>query len=74
MYNETIIAANLRAERARAHMTQAELGTATSIAQARISAFETAQAGMNFEQACAIADALGISLDDLAGREVADSA
>lgn len=74
IYDERTIAANLRAERARMHMTQSELGEATGIAQTRISAFETAQAGMDFEQACAISDALGISLDYLAGRTFHDSA
>lgn len=72
MYSPDTIAANIRAERARAHMTQGDLGTATGIAQSRISAFENG-APMDFEQATAIADALNISLDYLAGRDVADS-
>ena len=73
MYNPDTIAANIRAERARARMTQGDLGNVTGIAQSRISAFENG-ALMDFEQATAIADALNISLDYLAGRDVADSA
>ena len=62
------IAGSLRAHRAMAKITQAQLSEATGFNAATISAWEN-RAGISFADAWDVADYYGVSLDDLAGRK-----
>lgn len=62
---------NVRAERARRNMSRKELATATGIAESTIGNYENGASAINFDNAVKLADAFGISLDELAGRTVA---
>ena len=61
------IAANMRAARAKAHMSQEELATSVGISLGSIWAYENADAKVPFSTACAIAKVLNVSPDKLAG-------
>lgn len=68
-YTKESIAANIRAERARANLTLEELSDASGIHINSLSAYENGQTMPGYDKACKVADALGVSLDKLAGRD-----
>ena len=61
------IAGNIRAARAKANITQAELAERVGVSEASVVAYENAATKVSFPTACAIAEELGVSPDYLAG-------
>ena len=67
MAEPSLIGRRLRAYRRRAKMTQTDLSEATGIARCTIAAVESGlQPGFSVESLIRIADAMGLSLDQLA--------
>lgn len=58
-------AANLRAYRALAHMTQTDLAKAAGITRAMVNNYEQATSEPSFEALCRIATVLGVDVTDL---------
>ena len=69
MYSKESIASNIRAERARANLTQSELASITGISETSIRLYESAEVMPGFDKVIAIADALNCTTNKLAGRE-----
>jgi transcriptional regulator with XRE-family HTH domain len=63
------LASNLKALRDVRKLTQAELGIRAGMGAASISHFETGQRTPSLDSLVKLADALGISVDTLLGRE-----
>lgn len=61
---------NIKAERSRRHMSQADLATILSKSQTVISMYETGAVVPTFDVVEKIADAFDMSIDDLSGRSV----
>ncbi|MBI3864172.1 MAG: helix-turn-helix transcriptional regulator [Planctomycetia bacterium] len=55
------------------NLTQSELGERAGIAAAAVSHFETGQRVPSLDSLVRLADALGVSVDELLGRDVARS-
>ena len=68
-YSNELFAANLRAERNRKSMSQDELAERAGVSRTSISAYETAAAKPTLENAVALAIALGVTPNILAGWE-----
>ena len=68
-YSNELFAANLRAERNRKSMSQDELAERAGVSRTSISAYETATAKPTLENAVALAIALGVTPNVLAGWE-----
>lgn len=64
-YNVNELAANLRALRAKAHLSQSEVSQALNISKSTLNGWENGQGGMNLSNAVAIADYYGVRIDDL---------
>lgn len=62
-------AANLRAERARKRLTQEQLAERSGVSVASVQNYERGATGVTQESACALADALGVTPNDLIGWE-----
>lgn len=65
-------AGNLRAFRAKRRMSQQSVADAIGVDQITISNYENAVSGMSFENAWALADLFGVTLDDLGGRKISE--
>jgi transcriptional regulator with XRE-family HTH domain len=65
---ERRMAENLKALRERAGMTQTELADRAGVSVGTLRCWEQARRTMLFEAAVKVADALGVTLDRLAGR------
>ncbi len=61
------IAGELRAHRAKKHVSQREVAEAIGANTSTVCAWEN-RAGYSIEDACKLADYYGVSLDELAGR------
>lgn len=68
-YSNELFAANLRAERNRKSMSQDELAEKAGVSRTSISAYETATAKPTLENAVALAIALSVTPNVLAGWE-----
>lgn len=68
-YSNELFAANLRAERNRKRMSQDELAEKAGVSRTSISAYETATAKPTLENAVALAIALDVTPNVLAGWE-----
>ena len=66
---KNIIAANLRAERARKGWSRRELAEATGIPETTIVTYECGYSRIPLETAWVFADVFGMSLDALCGRD-----
>lgn len=66
---KSIIAANLRAERARKDWSRLQLSAKTGIAETMIAKYEHGAARIPLENAWKLADVFGVSLDALCGRD-----
>ena len=62
-------AANLRAERARRKLTQEQLAERSGVSTASIQNYESGATGVMQECVCKLADALGVTPNDLLGWE-----
>ena len=58
----------LAISRKRANVTQDDLATAVNVSAGTIGNWERGIADIPFSKACMVADRLGVSLDELAGR------
>lgn len=67
MSNKEIIAACIRAERARAHISQEELASASGITTTSIAKYELGTMCPSFANAVRIAEVLGCTPNDLCG-------
>lgn len=65
---EASIKGGLRAERNRANLSQKAVSEATGFNPSTISNWEQGAGSIGFEEAFALADLYGVSLDELAGR------
>ena len=63
------VAACLRANRARRQISREELSKMTGISESALATYENAEVVMSFENAWAIADAFGMSMDELFERK-----
>ena len=68
-YSNELFAANLRAERNRKSMSQDELAEKAGVSRTSISAYETATAKPTLKNVVALAIALGVTPNVLAGWE-----
>lgn len=66
---KNIIAANLRAERARKGWSRRELAEETGISEATLATYECGESRITLETAWVLADTYGLSLDALCGRD-----
>lgn len=69
LFDKDKFAANLRAERARNHMTQEELARKSGVSVAAIQNYENGSTGAMLDSACKLADTLGVSPNCLLGWE-----
>lgn len=67
-YDREVIAGNLRACRARVRMTQEDVAKAIGCSEATIQNYEAGTVGISYENAWALCDLFGISLDELGCR------
>lgn len=67
LFDKSVFAANLRAERARRDMSQSELADATGINLATISQYEDGAYVPGGDKLCSLASALGVTPNDLIG-------
>lgn len=70
MFDKEVMAANLRALRARVHISQEEAAKRAGVGVASIVNYENGQTAPNYETAWRLADLYGVTLDDLGGRKV----
>ncbi|MBQ2680435.1 MAG: helix-turn-helix transcriptional regulator [Eggerthellaceae bacterium] len=63
------LANNIRAERHRRRMTQAEVAQIIGVKEETVSNYECAKTQPNYEMAVKLADLFGVTLDELGGRE-----
>lgn len=68
-YSKDVVAANLRALRARKRMTQAEVAAAVGVNANTIGNYENGDSSMSYEAAWKLADLYGVPLCDLGGRD-----
>lgn len=67
LFDKNAFAANLRAERARRDMSQSELADKAGLNLATISQYEDGTFVPGSDKLCALADALGVTPNDLIG-------
>lgn len=63
------ISASLRAERSRAGLSQSELADAVKVTQTTVSGWERGTSMIGLDKAWLVAEALGIGIDQLAGKQ-----
>lgn len=68
-YSKDVVAANLRALRAKKRMTQAEVAEAIGVNANTIGNYENGDSSMSYEAAWKLADLYGVPLCDLGGRD-----
>lgn len=68
-YDKNVLAANLRACRAKARMKQSEVAAAVGVTTNTIANYENGEGGIGYETAWALADLFGVTLGELGGRE-----
>ena len=68
-YDKNVLAAYLRAFRARARMKQSEVAAAVGVTANTIMNYENGEGGIGYETAWALADLFGVTLGELGGRE-----
>lgn len=68
-YDKNVLAANLRAFRARARMKQSEVAAAVGVTANTIMNYENGEGGIGYETAWALADLFGVTLGELGGRD-----
>lgn len=69
-FRRDVLAANLRAERARARRTQEEVAAAVGVDPATVSNYESGASAPSYETAWRLADYYGVTLDQLGGRDL----
>lgn len=69
MFNKEAMARNLRGERVRAGLTQAQLGEAVGLSTTQIVNLEKGKSDTLLSNAWKISEVLNVSLDYLCGRE-----
>lgn len=70
MFDKDVMAANLRALRAREHISQEEVAKRVGIGVASVVNYENGQSSPSYETAWRLADLFGVTLDALGSREV----
>lgn len=63
------IAGELRAHRAKAQLSQEQVGAVCDVDKSSIGKYEQGVAGISYEAMWDLADLYGVSLDELGGRE-----
>ena len=66
-YSMQVLAASIRANRAKLKMSQDELSTRSGVSVASIKNYENEISVPSVENACKIADVFGVTLNDLVG-------
>lgn len=66
-FDKTVFAANLRAERARRDLSQSQLAEAAGVNLATICQYEDGSFVPGGDKICALAEALGVTPNDLIG-------
>lgn len=69
MYKPESLGANLSAERNRKRMTQKELADAIGVSDVIVSKWESGNGNPTISNLCQVANALGVSLDQLISRK-----
>lgn len=68
-FEKSVMASNLRAERARANLSRQELAERSGVSISSIKGYEDGENVMSIEVAWALADALNVSIGTIAGRD-----
>lgn len=67
-YDKEVLAGNLRAFRAKARMTQAEVAKHVGVTTATIQNYESGEGGLGYDVAWRLADLFGVTMGELGSR------